>query len=339
MMAAAGRHEAARGPSRGHKLFVALACGLVLGFNSSVVAAQDGDARTPPPAGLTLTLPETGSSAPAPEGPVFRVGILADAAPDLQRLRLRPFTAHLEALTRRPVELVPFREARGLILGMQRGQIAYAIAPGTLAAATQGLCSCITPLGLQPTTGGGTGLYAAVAVRAGEADTARAGLASLPAERLAIVGEDSVVAHHVGLSELSISGVAVSPGEPYQFLPSLDAAARLLADGGADAVLFWTRQAAGATPDAAEPAHGLSAAQRDALAIVWRSRPVPGTLHYVHADLDADLRSRLAAGLTALDRQNAAAFDALDVGSGLAFIGASLSDLQPQLDALAFWSR
>ncbi|MEM6381502.1 MAG: PhnD/SsuA/transferrin family substrate-binding protein [Pseudomonadota bacterium] len=317
---------------------------LALGLSGATVFKASAETtgtidRRAPPAGLTLTLPTVQEpQGPTLEGEVFRVGVLASVTPDRQRARLDPYRRHLESVLSRPVEFVPYREARGLMLAASRGQLSYAIAPGSLVAATASLCGCVEPLAAQPTHLGLAGLFAALAVPASSSITSPGTLETLTADRLVIVGENSVVAHHIGLSELSRAGLGVRADANYQFASSLTDAAEALTDGRADAALFWTPQAAGPQMSAGVPAHDLTADQRNELRIVWRSPPAIGETHFAHTQLSADVQQALQSSLILLANQNGAAFDAIDNGSGKAFVTTTLSDYRPYTDALRFWA-
>lgn len=293
----------------------------------------------PPPAGVTLTLPD-GSPTLVPGTQVnaepFRIGILSNSAPGDRQELLMPFRSHLQLSLNRPVEFIPFREARGLVVAMEQKTIAYAIAPGAVLAATHALCSCVAPLGTQPNADGSTGLFSAlIAPTSGSVRT----LEDLQAERLVVVGQGSVVAHQIGLSDLWAQGVRLDPDQDVQFASSLAQAVETLQAGQADAILSWTRQADGAVLFASSPAHQLDEDVRANLRIIWRSRPVLGLSHYAHRDLDEALIDQLSNLLIQLDGTDGEAFYAVDQGSGRPFVATSITDYAPHMDALAYWSR
>lgn len=316
----------------------ALLIGLSLfGVGTSVSFAQSNEAQVtsrplaPPPASVTLDL--EGQNAPA--GEVFRVGFLADAAPGHQRSLYLPFRAHLEAVLSRPVELVPFRDSRGLMMAMQRQDIGYAMAPSSVFAATHRLCTCVTPLGTQPNHDGSEGLFSVVlAPEGGPVE----GLGDLADARLVVVGEGSVVAHRVGLSELGHNEVRFDE-DRLLFKATLQEAVDALAAGQADAILSWTRQADGSVIFDREPASTLSDEVRSNLRIVWRSRPIPGYTHFAHLELPEPLGETLQTMLVELTRRNGDAFDAIDQGSGRGFVARDLNDYDPLLDAFVHWDR
>lgn len=294
----------------------------------------------PPPAGVTLTMPDgsptlvPGASSSA--APPLRIGFLANAAPGDQQTLMLPFRDHLQLALDRPMEFIPFREARGLVVAMEQKTIAYAIAPGSVLAATQTLCDCVAPLAMQPNGDGSKGLFSVlIAAADGPVGTAE----DVRAERLVVVGQDSVIAHQLGLSELWAQDVRLDPGSIVHYAPSLTQAVSLLQSGQGDAILSWTRQADGGVLFAAPPAHQLDEDTRAALRIVWRSRPAPGLSHYAHRDLDAALIDQLQDLVTGLANTNGEAFYAIDQGSGRPFVATSLTDYAPYMDALAYWSR
>lgn len=315
---------------------------LVFGLTFLVAAAgsstaQQSDAPVtsrpldPPPASLTLDLGEQSAIA----GEVFRVGFLADAAPGHQRRLFLPFRRHMEAVLSRPVELVPFRDARGLMMAMQRQDIGYAMAPSNVFVATHRLCGCVTPIGAQPNRDGSPGLFSVMLAL----DDGRVrDLGSLADARLAIVGQGSVIAHRVGLSELWRAELQLAE-DRFLFTTTLEDAADALVTGEVEAVLSWSRQAEGGTLFDSEPANALDQHLRTRLRIVWRSRPVPGLTHYHHTELPDELAGTLQSMLLDLTGRNGDAFDAIDQGSGRAFIARTLQDFDPLLDAYDFWDR
>ncbi|MEM1284390.1 MAG: PhnD/SsuA/transferrin family substrate-binding protein [Pseudomonadota bacterium] len=292
--------------------------------------------RSVPPAGLTLTVPDgEGVDTDLSAGSVFRVGFLAGAAPALARDRLTPFTDHMQAVLQRPVDLVPFQEARGLMGAMERGTIGYAMGPASLVSAMDLRCACIEPLASQANGDGGFGLFSALVVPQDGLVGAIADLAEQE-RRLVVVGQGSVVAHHVGLSELWRAGVALR-GEQISFASSFAEAARQMAAGEADAVLMWTRQVEGGVLFDVPPVHELSDEERGALRIIWRSRPLAGHTHLVHTGVSEEERGTLKQMLTGLHGRDGEAFDAIDQGSGRAFVAVDLETYQPYRDALGFW--
>lgn len=302
-------------------------------------AASSNSSLAPPPAGVTLTLPGGGPTL-VPGGntnaPPFRIGFLANTAPGDQQILMMPFRNHVEQSLNRPVEFIPFREARGLVMAMEQKTISYAIGPGSILAATHTLCSCIAPLGAQPNADGSRGLFSVLVVP--ENGTVR-GPEDLQAERLIVVGEGSVVAHQIGLSDLWAQGVQLDPDQDLQFATSLTQAVEQVQAGQADAILSWTRQADGAVLFAAPPAHQLEEDVRSGLRIIWRSRPVLGLSHYAHRDLEEALIDQLRDLLTELTSTDGEAFFAVDQGSGRPFVATSITDYAPHMDALAYWSR
>lgn len=293
----------------------------------------------PPPAGVTLTLPD-GSPTLIPganmDAPPFRIGFLANSAPGDQQALMLPFRDHLEQSLNRPVEFVPFREARGLVIAMEQKTIVYAIGPGSVLAATHTLCSCVAPLAVQPNGDGSRGLFS---VLIAPVDGTVQSVDAVRAERLVVVGEGSVVAHQTGLSELWAQDVRLDPDQDLQYASSLAQAVELVQGGQADTILSWSRQADGGVLFATPPAHQLEDDVRAGLRIVWRSRPMPGLSHYAHRDLEAALIERLRDLVTDLARTDGEAFYAVDQGSGRPFVAASLTDYAPYMDALAYWSR
>lgn len=292
--------------------------------------------RSPPPAGVTLTTPdETSPAEPAANGAVFRIGFLAGTAPAHRRALLEPFTDHAQAVLGRPVDLVPFREARGLIDAMERGTIRYGMGPASLVAALSARCACVEPLASQLNRDGGFGLFSALLAPRDGAVRGAADLAD-DARRIILVGQGSVVAHHLGLSELWRSSVSLQ-AEQLVFAASLSEAYRQLVAGEGDAILTWTRQVEGGVLFDAPPAHDLTDEERAGLRIVWRSRALVGHSHFIHTGVSEEERSALRAMLTGLHGRDGDAFDALDRGSGRAFRAVMLEDYQPYRDALTYW--
>ena len=324
------------GGSRGAILgLVALA--LIGGFMPAKAQSQDDiqhDTVTtaplaPPSAGVTLDLRATEER----QGEVFRVGFLADAAPGHQRQQFVPFRAHLEEVLNRPVEMVGYRDARNMILALQRGQALYAIAPASILIAAHRQCACVAPLASQPNRDGSSGLFAVMLARDdGPVD----GIADLDGQRVVIVGEGSVMAHRIGLAELWRADVRPED-DALSFAPTLSAAVALLEAGEADAILSWSRQADGRTLFDAEPADALAPDQRGALRIMWRSRPVPGISHFASTRLDADQLALLQTMLVDLTGTDGDAFDAIDQGSGRPFAARSMADYRVLTDAFSFW--
>lgn len=310
--------------------------------NSSANSSSNPSSNSslaPPPAGVTLTLPD-GSPTLVPGAstgaPPFRIGFLANSAPGDQQALMLPFRHHMEQSLNRPVEFIPFREARGLVVAMEQKTISYAIGPGSVLAATHTLCSCVAPLAVQPNADGSRGLFS---VLIAPADGAVRTVEDISAEGLVVVGQGSVVAHQIGLSDLWAQDVRLDPDQDQHYAPSLAQAVELLQAGQADAILSWTRQADGGVLFATPPADQLEDDVRAGLRIVWRSRPVLGLSHYVHRDLDEALIDQLRAILTQLANTNGEAFFAVDQGSGRPFVATSITDYAPHMDALAYWSR
>ncbi|MFK7793355.1 MAG: phosphate/phosphite/phosphonate ABC transporter substrate-binding protein [Devosiaceae bacterium] len=315
-------------------LFLALFWAL---FGATHVFAQTGGSPVtsaplaPPSAGLTLNL----ESQNAPRGEVFDVGFLADAAPGQQQRQLLPFRRHMEAVLLRPVELLPYRDARALIQAMRRGNVDYAIAPSSLFAATHRACACVEPLASQPNLDGSSGLVAALlSSENGPIGT----LADLDQARITVVGEGSAVAHRIGLAELWLADVRLNP-DKIAFSDTLEAAVTLLAGDEADAILTWSRQAEGSTLFDQEPFNALDQDARANLRFVWRSRAIPTQTHFAHTGLEAETIATLRAMLTRLTGTNGDAFDALDQGSGRAFVTRTLSDYQAVFDAFSYWDQ
>ena len=309
----------------------------MLAFAVSLAHGQSGNTPaastplTPPPAGITIEL--DGSS--SPEGAVFQVGFLADSAPDHQQALYVPFRQHLEAVLQRPVELIGFRDSRGLMLAMQRADIQYAMAPGTVFAATHRLCACVVPLATQPNRDGAIGLYS---VLISDTNGSIADMDDLEEARLIIVGEGSAMAHRIGLSELWRAEVRF-PEDAIQFRPTLGAAVATLQAGEADAVLSWTRQSEGSLLFDQEPAAELDEDSRASLRIIWRSRPVTGHSHFAHDALDEGTLTTLRSMLVRLDGTDGDAFDAIDRGSGRGFVERQLDDYHVVLDAFDYWDQ
>ena len=288
-----------------------------------------GGAINPPPAGIVLEIEsdaETGAQ-------VFRAGFLAVTDAAHQQRLFRPFGTYLEAILQRPVAFVPYRNARGLMLAMQRGQIAYAMAPGSVFAAMHRLCACVTPLATQPNFDGSIGLLAAVLAMEGSpigsAD-------DLSGARLAVVSQGSVVAHRVGLAELEREEIAIDQ-DRLRFFATLEEAAAALLDGDVDAILTWTRQAEGGFVFDQEPARALDDETRTALRFIWRSRPIPGHTHFIHAGQSEALGRMLQSSLVSLGETNGDAFAAIDRGSDRGFVVQTMEDYQTLLDAYAYW--
>lgn len=319
---------------------VAISAGLVLVLSASTAIAQSNatpSTLAPPPAGLTLVLPQAASQTPS--APAFTIGFLSGTAPDFERQRLAAFVRHVEGTLNRRVELIPMREARGLMGGLEGGSLSYAILPGALVSATAALCACIEPLASQPNGDGSLGLHAVLISAADGAFVTLSDLEKLGAARLAIVGQGSVVAHHIGLSELSRAGVRLPADEQIVFTESLAQAASMLAEGEVEAILGWSRQAQGSLLMDGEPEAGLSAQMRQNLRIVWRSRAVPGATHVVRSDVPDDDRALLRSMLGALESTNGDAFDSVDSGSGRGLVSVTLDDFAPYDAALAYWRQ
>lgn len=269
------------------------------------------------------------------QGDVFRAGFLADSAPGHQRIMLRPFRDHMEQVLQRPVELVGFRDARAMVQAVRRGNLEYAMAPGSVFAAAHRACACVEPLGAQPNRDGSHGLLGAVLT----AKNGRvASMADLDRARLVIVGEGSVVAHHVMLAELWRADIELDDAR-IAFAASLPQANAMLNDGQADAILTWSRQAEGAVLFDAPPFNVLATEQRDGLSIVWRTRTLPSHTHFAHSDLTDATRDALRAMLLGLTGSNGDAFEAVDTGSGRAFLARELDDYAPYLDAYSYWDQ
>ncbi len=315
--------------------FVLVALGSVLSL--SLAAAQSSDNAVivrpldPPPASITLDVDRPST----PEGAVFRAGFLADAAPSHQRRLYLPFRDHMEAVLQRPVELVPFRDARSLMMAMQREDIGYAMAPASIFVAAHRLCACVTPLGSQPNRDGSDGVFAVALVAE---DGAVEDLGDLTDKRLAIVGEGSVVAHRVGIAELERAELAFEPDQ-LTFAATLAEAANYLETGDVDAILSWSRQADGAILFDREPASALSDETRANLRVLWRSRPVPDSTHFIHTGLPEPLAEMLQTMLIGLTGTDGDAFDAIDQGSGRGFVARAMADYAPLLEAFDYWDR
>lgn len=301
--------------------------------------ASSNPSLAPPPAGVTLTLPGGGPTlVPGAQTsvPPLRIGFLSNSAPGDQQILMTPFRVHMERSLNRPVEFIPFQQARGLVTAMEQMTISYAIAPGSVLAATQRLCSCVAPLATQPNADSSTGLFSVlIAPENGPVKS----LEDIRADRLVVVGQGSVVAHQIGLSDLWAQDVRLDPDQDLQYASSLMQAVEQVQAGQADAILSWTRQADGAVLFATAPAHQLEDDVRAGLRIIWRSRPVLGLSHYAHSDLDEGLIDQLRGILTEVAGTNGEAFFAIDQGSGRAFIATSLTDYAAHMDALTYWSR
>ncbi len=286
----------------------------------------------PPPAGITLGVDQGDQ----PEGDAFRVGFLADAAPGHQRTLYRPYRDYLEQVLQRPVEFVPFRDARGLVLAMQRESISYGMAPGSVFAATHRSCACVEALGTQPNRDGSIGFFSVLLVADGPQSPRDLG--DIDGAALAIVGEDSVVAHRVGMSELWRAELVLNEDE-MSYVTSIEDAHSVLLAGGAQAILTWARQADGRVLFDREPFATLSQEARAQLRLLWRSRPMPAFTHYAHRNLDNQILATLRDGLLGLTGRDGDAFDAIDLGSGRGFEPLDISDFQPYLDAYSYWDQ
>ncbi|MEM6712080.1 MAG: PhnD/SsuA/transferrin family substrate-binding protein [Pseudomonadota bacterium] len=289
----------------------------------------------PPPAGLTLDLTEQTQGSASGAAEVFRIGFLADTAPRHQQIMFVPFRDHVEAVLNRPVEMIGYRDARGLMAALQRANIAYAMAPSSLLVAAERHCDCVTPLASQPNRDGSDGLMSVlIASREGGLRD----IDDVDGKRLAIVGEGSVIAHRVGLSELWTQTIEISD-DGLVFADSLAAATSMLRDGSVDAVLGWSRQAEGATLLDLEPANALSEETRSDLRIIWRSRPVPNYSHFARSALDPALIDQLQVMLVDLAGRDGDAFDAIDRGVGRPFEARTADDYAPLREAFLFWDR
>lgn len=335
----------AAAPSYRPRWCISALLGVLFGLGAMVMPALAQDGQGVPPAAVPpAAVPSAGPSGTTDGGAdtsgtdgvsVFRIGFIASAAPDHQRRLLEPFSQHMQAVLQRPVDMVPFREARGLMGAMERGTIRYAMGPASLVAALGARCDCVEPLASQRNRDGGFGLFSALVA---PLDGVVSDVSDLSDEdhRLIVVGQGSVVSHFVGLSELWHEGIALRP-EQLVFATSLRDAADRLASGEGDAIVMWTRQVEGSVLFDAPPAHDLGEEVRGNLRILWRSRPLVGHSHFVHTGVpDAD-RAALRQMLVSLHNRDGDAFDALDQGSGRDFVAVDLAAYQPYRDALTFW--
>lgn len=312
----------------------------------------------PPPAGIVLGVPDNGQAAQSPlapppsitlelNGPAaspsgrwqtepFRVGFLADPAPEHQRTRMIPFVRHLEGIVQRPVDLIAYPQSRGLVFALDQDQLDYVIAPSALLATAHLKCACLVPLALQPVGDGALGYFSTIATRA---DGAIGSIDDLVDRQIVVVGEDSLVAHQMGFAELSRAGRDLPTPQDAVYVPSMAQASDLVMDGQADAILYWSQQETGHILFDQAPASALSSEDRGRLRIIWRSRPLVATSHAYHGALEDEMAERLSVMLERLHSTNGDAFYALDEGSGRPFARIGMDDYQPFFDAVRYWNQ
>lgn len=283
------------------------------------------DPLTPaPPAPPLIPAPALAPepAAPAADGAVLRIGILAGENGPYRLLQAEPFRRYLEARTGARVEMIAMRDYAALIDAQISSLVQYAIYSASAFVTAEALCACVEAIAVPADPDGSIGFYSVLLSRA---DGPIATLEDARGARLALVAGDSIAGRMIPLDALPEAGV--DPATYFSAtvdLASPEAAVAALLAGEVEVAVAWSSLAgdpvAGFSRGVLTQMVGEGALAMDQLRIVWRSELIPYGPHVVRSDLAPELKASLVAALSAVAAEDPAALDAIDRSGANGFL-------------------
>ncbi|MCT4655800.1 MAG: PhnD/SsuA/transferrin family substrate-binding protein [Cohaesibacter sp.] len=272
---------------------------------------------------------------------IMRVGLVATRGAAYLQARIEPFRKYLSSHMQRPVEIVAFPTAEALVLAHIAKQVDYAHYPASAFALAYASCGCVQPLVAPLPQNGSQGTYMILVVKeSGQIRT----LADLTGKTLILSSKKDAVPYYMGLNELRQAGLdpSIDLGEILAEDSPIDALDRLFRDE-ADAALVWSSSPYN---QGLETAPGAVASYLAARKIrkkkkvlgepdfitIWQSRSIPLGPHAVHKDMSKQDRAQLTTILKAMNKDDPAAYDAIERHSSAGFRAVRLDDYAPLLE-------
>ena len=272
-----------------------------------------------------------GAESPAP----LRIGLMAVRGVSYLRTRTAPFRTYMEDTLVRPVQIIPFSNIRLLMSAHAAHKIDYAIYPASVFAMAYASCGCLLPLVAPSSTARPEGLYMLLLVRP---DSGIEALAELTGRSLVLSSSNGALPFHMALNELRLSGLDTERDlQTIERKDTPEAALDLLSKGEVDAALVWSttrfNQSLATSPGAV--AAYLASDREEAKAggtgfrSIWRSPAIPAGPHVVHNTLSKQERADLVTALTAMNKRDPAAYDAIERYYDGGFSRVTLDDYAP----------
>ncbi|WP_319530574.1 PhnD/SsuA/transferrin family substrate-binding protein [uncultured Cohaesibacter sp.] len=266
----------------------------------------------------------------------LRIGLVAERGAAYLQGRIAPFRSYLQQALSRPVEIIAFNDMSALIAAHTSKQVDYASYPAGVFAMAQAACGCLLPLVAPVSQQEPEGIYILMVVRS---DSPIKSLADMTGRSLALSSRRGALPYHMALNELQRSGL--DPNRDLSTVFSRDTpeeALALLENGEADAALVWssTRYSQQlSTSDGAVSAYlaskssGVGVQASSGFLSIWSSPAIPAGPHAVHTDMPKQQRADLVRALTAMNKDDPAAYDAIERYYDGGFRRVSLEDYEP----------
>lgn len=253
---------------------------------------------------------------------VLRIGTVGAHDPEAAVRRMKPLADYLGRHLPAAVEVVAHGSLNDLVDAQASGRIDLAAHSATSFAALRGRCHCAEAIAVPLSDDGMRHFYAVALTRREDKVSA---LTELRGRKVALGRKGSTASRRVPEAVLAGDGDSVSRFffEPETYDDPVAALGKL-ARGGVDAVFTWSSLAgdvsAGYSRGPLRQAIEAGAAVATAVAVSWRSIPIPHGPVVVSAALPPDLRAALAGLLPRLLEDDPDAYHALDryFGNGLA---------------------
>ena len=278
-----------------------------------------------------------GAGAAEPEQQAtFRIGMLGEPGSDHTITGLSAIRAAYSHALGQPVEVFVARDYPSLVDAQINRRIDYAVYSATAYAAAWRLCECVEPVAAPQGADGAIGIRAVLIVRQGLAATVAEALKL----RIAAGPEDSLT------GRLMAAGATIAPDDIGASAAveglggghSASAALAAFVSGDADGLFGWART----TGEEGEALSGGTLAlladrglTPDEFDVVWTSPPVPFGPHAVRADLDAEIKRRLAVFLRGLYVSDRDTYDFLEPDHDGGFVASTHAGYVPVVEALA----
>lgn len=265
----------------------------------------------------------------------FRIGIVAEAGAGRSVAGLASLRQAYARAIGMPVEIFVARDYAALIDAQASSRVDYAVYSAAAYATAWLLCHCVEPVAAPIGSDGATGLRLVMIARDGKVGS----LADAASHRIAMVSPNKADASFPPLNELADAGLVVSDASAFAVpAGSPGDAERLLIDGAADAMLGWIPASgsedeglAGGTLARLEAA-GMEPAS---LAVVWKSKLVRYGPHVVRNDVDAGIKTLLAAFLGHLKESQPDIYDLVEDSHGGGFVATSHADYESVIATVA----
>ena len=330
---------------------------LVAPVAEPVAPAQKKDQNSDPQTGVEIDLTSEGNPSPRqtiePLGAVvtpdsdntielidktqpLRIGLVAERGAAYLQARIAPFRSYLQQTLSRPVEIIAFNDMQALIAAHTSKQVDYASYPAGVFAMAQAACGCLLPLVAPVSQQELEGIYILMVVRS---DGPVKSLADMTGRSLALSSRRGALPYHMALNELQRSGL--DPNRDLSTVFSRDTpeeALSLLANGEADAALVWSStrysqqlatRAGAVSAYLASTTSGSGGQSGSSFLSIWSSPAIPAGPHTVHADMPKQQRADLVRALTAMNKDDPAAYDAIERYYDGGFRRVSLKDYEP----------